>query len=74
MDWELFHGCLNAVIFSHDTWAIFQFVEDAPGNKGAICTADRNEYPAPGKYILLTPGIHLIFIIGYLTSLMYCRW
>ena len=76
MDWGLYYGCLNTIILSavHSTWAVFHYEEDAPGKKGAICVADRNEYPAPGIYILLTPGIHLIFIIGYLTSLMFCRW
>jgi hypothetical protein len=74
MDWELFYGCLNTVIFSTDSWAIFHYDEDAPGKKGAVCEPHRDVCPAPGKYILLKPGIHLIFIIGYFTSLMYCRW
>jgi hypothetical protein len=74
MDWELLYGCLNTVIFSNDSWAIFHYDENAPGKNGAICTADHNKYPAPGTYILLTPGIHIIFIVGYFTSLMYCRW
>jgi len=55
MDWELFHGCLNTVIFSTDSWAIFHYDEHAPGRRGAICTQDRNEYPAPGTYIILKP-------------------
>jgi hypothetical protein len=62
MDWELFHGCLNTVIFSWSSWAIFRYDEDAPGKKGAICISDPKTYPAPGIYILLSPGsIHLIF-------------
>jgi hypothetical protein len=61
MDWELFYSCLKTTIFSTGDWAIFHYDEDAPGGKkGAICNPDRNVYPDPGTYILLTPGIHLM--------------
>ena len=33
MDWDLLYSCLNAVIFSDDRWAIFQYDEHAVGKK-----------------------------------------
>jgi hypothetical protein len=74
MDWELFYSCISTITFSVDSWAIFHYDEKAPGKRGAICNPDRDEYPDPGIYILLSPGIHLMFKIGCFTSLMYCRW
>ncbi|KAN0124781.1 hypothetical protein V8E52_001333 [Russula decolorans] len=55
MDWDLFHTCLDAIIFANDSWAIFHYDEHAPGRKGALCPAACKEYPTPGTYILLTP-------------------
>ncbi|KAK2462866.1 hypothetical protein APHAL10511_005064 [Amanita phalloides] len=55
MDWDLLYSCLNDVIFSNKSWAIFQYDEHAAGKKGALCHANISEYPAPGTYILLTP-------------------
>jgi len=60
MDWDLFHTCLDAIIFANDSWAIFHYDEHAPGRKGALCPAAYKEYPIPGTYILLTPGIYQI--------------
>lgn len=73
MDQELFYSCLTT-IFSTGDCVIFHHDEDSPGKKGAICNPNRNEYPDPGTYIPLAPGIHLMFIMAYFTSLMYCRW
>jgi len=58
MDWDLFYTCLDAIIFANDSWAIFHYDEHAPGRKGALCPAGCKEYPNPGTYILLTPGIY----------------
>jgi len=55
MDWEVLYNCLNTVIVGDDDWAIFHYDEDAPEKKGAICPSNRNQYPTPGTYTLLTP-------------------
>lgn len=59
MDWDLLYTCLDAIIFvANNNWAIFHYDEHAPGKKGALCPADCREYPTPGTYILLMPGIY----------------
>ncbi|KAF8232788.1 hypothetical protein L208DRAFT_1270241, partial [Tricholoma matsutake] len=54
IDWELFYGCLRAVIFSEDDWAVFEYDENAPERRGAFHPPNR-ELPNPGTYILLRP-------------------
>jgi hypothetical protein len=60
MDWDLFYTCIDAIIVAFDAWAIFHYDEHAPWRKGALCPAQCEEYPTPGTYILLTPGIYQI--------------
>jgi len=55
IDWDLLHSCLNVVVFSKESWAIFHYDEDVPGGKGAPCPAYSNECVPAGTYILLTP-------------------
>ncbi|KAG6371195.1 hypothetical protein JVT61DRAFT_9818 [Boletus reticuloceps] len=52
IDWELFYGCVRAVIFSEGDWAIFEYAESVPQRRGALCPPNR-ELPCPGTYILL---------------------
>ncbi|KAH9164219.1 hypothetical protein EDB89DRAFT_2078143 [Lactarius sanguifluus] len=54
IDWELFYGCVRTVIFSESDWAVFEYDESAPGQRGALCPPNR-EHPRPGTYILLRP-------------------
>ncbi|KAF8436607.1 hypothetical protein L210DRAFT_3548627 [Boletus edulis BED1] len=52
INWELFYGCVRAVIFSEGDWAIFEYAEGVPQRRGALCPPNR-ELPCPGTYILL---------------------
>jgi hypothetical protein len=56
IDWELFYGCVRSFIIANDDWAIFQYDEDAPGQRRALYSPN-HEIPRPGTYIILQPGI-----------------
>jgi len=45
---------MHTVIFSEHDWAIFEFAENEPEQRGAFCPSN-HEVPSPGTYILLRP-------------------
>ncbi len=58
IDWEQFYECLGTVISAEDDWAVFEYDENTPMQKGALHLPNRNSYPDPGTYIILRPGIY----------------
>lgn len=63
IDWEQFYECLSAVISAEGDWAVFEYDENTPTQKGALRLPNRNSYPDPGVYIILRPGIYCPFPI-----------
>lgn len=62
IDWELFYECVRTVICSEGDWAVFEYAESVPGRRGALCPPNR-EFPSPGIYILLRPGIYRLTLM-----------
>jgi hypothetical protein len=58
IDWEQLYECLGTVISAEGDWAVFEYNENTPMQKGVLHLPNRNLYPDPGTYIILRPGIY----------------